>query len=214
MRIVATSDTHFPIRDSMVIPQGDLFIHAGDLMYHGFPSEWDEVYKSLKQVTSRFTQSIFVGGNHDIFYQYYIGPCMQQMRSAGIYCLTESKPSNVFTVGNQQITIGGCPYVTGLPNWAFNSTEENIRKYLFDMGAVDVLVSHSPAHGLLAGKTKNHWGLQAIRDYIDEFKPKIAICGHVHEGYGHKKYNDTDIYNVSMCDRNYDQVNKPMIIEL
>lgn len=39
MRIVATSDTHFvPVQGW--IPDGDVFVHAGDLMQDGYPSEW------------------------------------------------------------------------------------------------------------------------------------------------------------------------------
>ena len=37
-RIVATSDTHFPFSGDL-IPDGDILIHAGDLMYYGDPGE-------------------------------------------------------------------------------------------------------------------------------------------------------------------------------
>lgn len=208
MRLVATADTHFPIPTNMV-PDGDVFILAGDMMYSGFADEWQPRIDSIAALPHK--HKLFVPGNHDIWFQRFTGPCIQQIREAGVeWCGTETKPTHTI----DGVRFGACPFVTNLPNWAYNSTEDRISDYLEDMGRVDVLICHSPPSGIMDSDGKGRYGLGAIRRYISRFEPDVVICGHVHEGYGEMKVGRTFVYNVAMCDEYYEQVNPPMIIEM
>ena len=73
MRIVATSDTHYPpfVRrlDMMLntvwdptipIPDGDVFIHAGDLMRMGYPDEWGPAVEWLARLPHKH-KSVCIG---------------------------------------------------------------------------------------------------------------------------------------------------------
>ena len=207
MRIVATSDTHYPIPREM-IPDGDVFILAGDMMYTGFVDEWQPRLDAIAALPHK--HKLFVPGNHDIWFQQFAGPCIGQMKAAGITPLTETKP--LITI--DEVRFGGCPFVTGLPNWAYNSTEDFIHEYLEDMGRVDVLICHSPPSGIMDSDGKGRYGVVAIRRYKKRFEPEVMICGHVHEGYGAEQHGRTFVYNASLCDGDYKQVNPPHIIEV
>jgi Icc-related predicted phosphoesterase len=213
MRLVATADTHFPV-DPELIPDGDVFVLAGDFMYSGYIGEW---YPRLDAIAALpHEHKIVVCGNHDIHVQNYAGPALAEMRKAGIRVLGfPSKMSPKMDLPNG-MTMGGSPFVHNLPGWAFNNDETAVWAYLDDMGRVDILVSHSPPRGLLDRGTGHggHFGMAALRKYINRFQPDMFICGHVHEGYGTVKEGRTLVANVAHCDLDYKTVNPPMVWDL
>ena len=230
MRIVATSDTHYPpfVRrlDMMLntvwdptipIPDGDVFVHAGDLMRMGYPDEWGPAVEWLARLPHK--HKFYVPGNHDFHLQVYPGPALQQLRQAGV--------TVVGLPGNDQyasvrlpngMRMLGLPYVTNLPRWAYNTTEETLRAHLLKVwapGEQDIIVSHMPVKGFLdVADNGLHAGCKAYRAYLDMMKPKVWISGHIHEGYGTVAYNHTRLYNVAMCNRDYKHANAPMIVEV
>lgn len=205
MKLIATSDTHFAFSQEL-IPSGDVFVHAGDFMYSGYPGEWYPILESFRRTPHK--HKLLVPGNHDIFFQGFTGPCLQEMREAGVYCLTPTKPKTEI----DGVRFGGCPFVTNLPNWAYNADENFIWDYLDDLGRVDVLICHSPPAGILDGK---NYGVKAIRKYIHKYEPEVVICGHVHENGGEKrKVGKTQVYNVAMTNTDYQQVTPATVIDL
>lgn len=215
MRIVATSDTHFPV-DSKSIPLGDIFIHAGDLTYNGSEKEWYECIEWLGHLKHDY--KFLILGNHDFHPYIFPGPSLQDLRRMGVTVLGFPGNTNYYktTLPNGMI-LGGCPYVTGLPRWAFNATEEQVDSFLNSLGRVDILVTHSPAHAVMDEVmfTKEHIGIKAYNDYLDKFPVKLMIHGHVHEQYGAQLHRSgCMIYNVAMCDRKYTHQNPPIIIDV
>lgn len=221
MRIVATSDTHFPfdLADSPYIPESDVFVHAGDLMYSGYVTEWAPLVRSLAQVKAK--HKYLIPGNHDIHIQLYSGPAIAELRDIGfkVLGLPGKKEYYTDTLPNGMRLLGS-PWVTNLPAWAFNADEEYIWDYLNHVGRADIVVSHSPPSGILdrSRETFNgrgsHYGVHAYRKYLKHYQPKHWICGHVHERYGTTEVEGCKFYNVAMCNEDYKQVNKPMVIGL
>lgn len=215
MRIVATADTHFPIYQDMehglapLLPDGDVLVIAGDFMYSGSEREWYPRVEALASIT-KYKHKLLVPGNHDLFFQHYAGPCLQEMRKAGVQCLTPTGPTHTI----DGIRFGGCPFVTNLPNWAYNSDEDSIWGYLDSLGRVDVMIAHSPPRGVLDSDGKGNYGTGALRKYVARFQPEIVICGHVHEGYGSTTIGRTAVYNAAMCNGSYQQVNAAHVIEV
>lgn len=214
-KLVATADTHFRFDQDLeyrgvpLFPDGDIFILAGDFMYSGTEREWYKRVESLASLT-KYKHKLLVPGNHDLFFQHYAGPCMQEMRKAGVHCLTPTGPKTEI----DGIRFGGCPFVTNLPNWAYNADEDRIWQYLDSLGRVDVMIAHAPPKGVLDSDGRGNYGTQALRRYIAKYEPEIVICGHVHEEYGTKVIGRTHVYNVAMCDGNYTMANPAMVIEL
>lgn len=212
MRLIATSDTHAPF-DPSLIPDGDVFVHAGDLMVDGYPDEWKVRVECLAALPHK--KKIFVPGNHDFHLMLYPGPALQNLRKAGVTVvgLPGNYHYNTVRLENGMVLFG-IPYVVDLPRWAFNRTEAEVYEEIMSTPA-DIVVSHAPIFNLLdLAESGAHGGVKAFRDYAKYYRPNYWIHGHIHEGYGQGLFIQTKVYNVAMSDRNYRHVNKPLILDL
>ena len=72
----------------------------------------------------------------------------------------------------------------------------------------DIVLSHLPPFGVLDKVTSEFapesWinknaGNKMIIDYIQNFKPKYVFCGHIHEGYGQEKVENTIVCNMGLA---------------
>src|SRR4249919_1383104 len=222
MKIVLTSDTHFPINPDLV-NDGDVLIHAGDLMYSGQADEWYPRLEALKALPHKI--KILVPGNHDFHIRNYEGSAAAELRAAGIKLLGASRSSTVV----EGVKILGLPWVTNLPGWAFNVTEDKLATRLDDLGEVatsaDIIVSHCPPYKILDAcnpderrfKDQRHVGAKAYTTWLSNGVPKAVkhwVVGHIHESYGRTNVHGVEFYNVAMCDGDYKQVNSSMVIEL
>jgi Icc-related predicted phosphoesterase len=62
-----------------------------------------------------------------------------------------------------------------------------------------ILVTHNPPYGLQDKIFLGfHAGSKYIRKIIDKYKPKLVLCGHIHENPGFIKYKKTIIVNCSI----------------
>jgi uncharacterized protein len=61
-----------------------------------------------------------------------------------------------------------------------------------------VLVSHSPPHGIADRQQDGrHDGSAALRDGVLERRPRIVICGHIHNGWGQSgQLGPTSVHNI------------------
>lgn len=68
----------------------------------------------------------------------------------------------------------------------YEMPDDTIYEALRSMMARDaVLVTHAPPHGTLDGTTfTGPLGSRSIKRLIDEFEPKLAVFGHIHEAKG------------------------------
>ncbi len=91
---------------------------------------------------------------------------------------------------------GGVP-ITPFGSWSYDLSEEDAEQLLRNCPNDCVLVTHSPPHGVVddssAGK---HLGSTAIRDTVLRCKPKLAVCGHIHDCSGQReKLGTTTVIN-------------------
>lgn len=78
-------------------------------------------------------------------------------------------------------------------------TQEEAKEMLKDFPAVDVMLAHSPLYGINdEPKSSSHQGFIALRDYIEEKKPKYFLHGHTYPSKENltKKHDDTIIIYV------------------
>jgi Icc-related predicted phosphoesterase len=212
MRLIATSDTHFKV-DISTIPDGDVFVHAGDLMTTGYQKEWEEQLEWLAQLPHK--KKYYIPGNHDFHLVNYSGPALQDLRRVGVWCIGLPGNTNYDSVTLENgMTMLGLPYVKNLPRWCFNVDEDYMKQYLENKPKCDIVVSHSPIYKCLDGDGTFHAGFKAYRNYLLKHDPLIWICGHIHEAYGYERFQNTHVYNVAMCDRMYRHANPPLILDL
>lgn len=67
---------------------------------------------------------------------------------------------------------------------------------------LDILLTHSPPLGIHNGPDRPHRGFQAFLDFMDRFKPRYLIHGHIHRSYGFSavtetRYNETTVLNTA-----------------
>lgn len=220
MRIVTTSDTHF-YTDPAKIPDGDVFIHAGDLMYTGQVAEWQDKIEWLGALPHK--TKLLIPGNHDYYIRNYEGIARAELRRTARVSLVLFE-DGLYTLPNQ-MTLLGLQYVTGLPGWAWDVDDADLtRKLSFLRETPDFVVSHAPMWQMLdaihpdrkEGYQHKPVGTWAYAQWFAslEVKPKHWINGHIHESYGTDRADGCKFYNVAMCNRNYDQTNAPMVIDV
>lgn len=217
MRLVVTADTHFKF-DNKLIPDGDVFIHVGDAMYTGYVDEWQGVVDSFAALPHK--EKYYVPGNHDFHVQNYAGIAKAQLRrQANVRTLDRL---GMYTIAGR--TVLACPHVTGIPGWAYNLEESHLHSNLMHFGGAQIVLSHGPMYKVLDAinptadteRKREHVGSWALAQWYHslENKPAFFFHGHIHESYGEHHEWGTSFYNVAMCDRDYEQVNPAVVIDL
>ena len=60
-----------------------------------------------------------------------------------------------------------------------------------------ILITHAPPYGTKLDALWAHVGSKGVRDIIEETKPDLCLCGHIHETFGmHQKVGRTEVINV------------------
>lgn len=208
MKFVAIADTHGQ-HDQLVLPPADVLIHAGDVSMRGTE---EEIFRFLRWFSTQpFTYKIMVAGNHDFFFERAAAGIIANMIPADVCYLNDS---HVLING---IKIWGSPITPWFYKWAFNRHRgEAIKKHwdLIDADA-DIVVTHGPVHKVLDKTTGGtHAGCEDLLHKVNEVKPAVHICGHIHEGYGKTNINGTTFINASVLNERYLMVNKPVVFEL
>lgn len=221
MKLLVISDTHFPF-DSGYWPEADVFLHVGDLMYTGYPDEWQSRKDSLYAVQAK--EKLFVPGNHDFHCQNYRGIAYAELRRETKTRLLDGY-NPIYTLPNGMNMLA-LPYVTGLPGWAYSRDEEWLEDHLTHVTEgfqIDVVATHAPMYGVLdavyphkQGFAQERVGCLAYAKWFEkrEQKPLLWFCGHIHESYGHEVRDGCHFYNVAQCDRRYEQNNQPVLVEI
>jgi len=80
---------------------------------------------------------------------------------------------------------------------------------------LDILITHGPPFGILDRTTRGvNAGCPKLLEVVQIQTPRIHVFGHIHEGYGMREKDGTVFVNASLCNANYDLVNKPVTIDL
>ena len=183
LRIACISDTHSE-EESIVIPEADLLVFAGDaLNFSSWAKHMAKFYSWISAVNCR--DKVLVAGNHDL----YISRNKENIETIlpGIKYLEDSSVS----VGlNSSVTVYGAPWTVArnlfYPSSAFSLPEDEIlAKWKRVPTGVDILVTHSPPWGVLDMTYDRRFvGSEYLRNEIaDRIHPKIHIFGHNHDAH-------------------------------
>jgi predicted phosphodiesterase len=194
-RIVLISDTHSAHREVQV-PEADFLIFAGDMSVHGSRRECRRFMAWMAEQPCPY--KICIAGNHDFYFE-----------EASPEQLKADIPSDVLYLNDGMAEVGGLK-IWGSPvqptflQMAFNRDRgEAIRRHwaLIPEG-LDVLVTHGPAFGILDRTDRGmSVGCQDLRQRIAEVRPRLHVCGHIHEARGHLWHQGTLFVNASSSAR-------------
>jgi Icc-related predicted phosphoesterase len=229
MTITTISDTH-TLHYTARLEGGDILIFAGDMSHTGKHKEVGDFIEWLIRQATRYKHVIFISGNHDKCFdpeiggEYMFDSDEMKVKPLWLRLLLTSLPKNVHYLENESVEIEGLK-IWGSPitptygyNWAFNVDRgEDIAKVWKEIPMdTDIVVTHGPAAYKLDHVPRNmeYTGCEDLRYVIDEIKPKLHICGHIHEGYGIDYNENTVFVNASYITYNYRPINKPQVIEL
>lgn len=98
--------------------------------------------------------------------------------------------------------VAGLGYSNPTPfNTPGEYTEDELRERLKPFSGLDplVLICHTPPKGTPLDRAAQlqHFGSDAIREFIDREQPRYFYCGHIHEAAGqHAMFGRTEAWNV------------------
>jgi Icc-related predicted phosphoesterase len=208
LKFVAISDTHCRHR-SLKLPKGDVLLHAGDISYR---STKQEIVDFLDWFAKQpFSHKIFIAGNHDYFFEREKQASIREMLPEGVHYLKEE------SIMIQGIKIWGSPYTPWFYRWAFNKQRgAAMAKHWTTIPAdADLLLTHGPVYGILDQVlNEQHAGDRDLLRKVLEIKPKVHVCGHIHESYGMLKRFGIKFINACVLNESYELTNKPVVFEL
>ena len=141
----------------------DLIISCGDLKPE---------YLSFL-VTMAHCPVLYVHGNHDGSYEKH--------PPEGCDCIDDAL---VVYRGIRILGLGGCRwYHPGPHQYREEQMRRRIRRLWFPLWrakGVDIVVTHAPPQDIGDGKDPAHRGFQALRPFLEKYRPRYLLHGHVH----------------------------------
>jgi predicted phosphodiesterase len=206
VRIVCISDTHGR-HDDLVVPDGDVLIHAGDFTGRGEKAEVVAFSNWLAGLPH--ARKLVAAGNHDFAFEKRPSEARSWLTAA-----TYLQDSGVTIDG---VTFWGSPWQPRFFDWAFNLDRGAplAAKWALIPANTDVLVTHGPPHGILDRTSSGlHVGCEELLKVVERVRPKVHVFGHIHEAYGQVVKGPTRFVNASNCTLRYQPTNPPIVVDL
>ncbi len=197
MHILHLSDTHgchHLLRD---LPEADVVVHSGDFCMVGTEQEALDFLNWFCDLP--YKHKIFISGNHD--------DCLYGANIDGL-------DSNVHYLCNSGIEIEGVKFY-GVPMFMGDCiTERQCRNYNNIPNDTDVLITHSPAYGILDYDDGINYGSEDLLSVITRVSPIVHLFGHIHKLHGITSIGTTSFSNGAIMNEDYSKLNHPNILEL
>jgi 3',5'-cyclic AMP phosphodiesterase CpdA len=196
MRIVALADTHL-FHGELIIPAGDVLVHAGDMCRGGDLAELAEAARFLTSLPHR--TKIVVAGNHD--WAFVDEPeAAREALGGGVVYLEDS---GVVVDG---VPFWGSPWQPAYNDWAFNLPRGDAlaRKWALVPEGTVVLVTHGPPLGKGDGSSVDgRAGCAELLARVRAVRPRLHLFGHIHEDGGASREGETTFVNATTweCER-------------
>ncbi|OLE38952.1 MAG: serine/threonine protein phosphatase [Actinobacteria bacterium 13_1_20CM_3_68_9] len=176
MRLLAFSDLHTDLAQAQRLveqsAQADVVVGVGD--FASVHSGLEEAIEVLRAIEA---PAVIVPGNNETE-DALRGACANWKQAVVLH--------------GQATEIDGVPFFglgAGIPvtpwDWSFDLTEEAAAQMLEACPEECVLAVHSPPRGHVdVDGSGAHLGSKAVLHAIESRRPRLAICGHVHESWG------------------------------
>ena len=203
MRIVAVADTHLCHR-GLRVPDGDVLVHAGDLLRRGTLEELGVAAAWLRALPHR--TKIVVAGNHDWAFAREPAVAREMLGEDVIYL--EDAGATV-----RGLSVWGSPWQPEFFGWAFNKPRGPELAAIWERipEGLDLLITHGPPFGYGDRVSRdNRQGCEDLRDRVAVVRPRVHLFGHIHEDGGTWTEHGTLFANVTTDEGDRD----PTVIEI
>lgn len=197
MKILHLSDTHNCHHRLRDLPEADVVVHSGDFCMVGSEQEAIDFLNWFCDLP--YKHKIFICGNHD--------DCLYGANIDGL-------DNNVHYLCNSGIEIDGVKFY-GIPMFMGDCiTDRQSRNYANVPTDTDILITHSPAFGILDFDYGINYGSEDLLTAVSEVNPRIHLFGHIHKQHGITIIGTTTFSNGAIMNENYSILNHPNVIEL
>jgi predicted phosphohydrolase len=196
MRIVAMADTHL-WHSRLEVPDGDVLVHAGDLLQGGELEELPDVAAWLQRQPHR--HKVVIAGNHDFAFAEAPARVREMLGPRITYLQDEAT-----TV--EGVRFYGSPWQPEFGDWAFNLPRGPALAATWAMipEGTQVLITHGPPRG--HGDRTRHGhsaGCDDLLARVRTLRPRLHLFGHIHEDGGVTEEPGTLLVNCTTdeCER-------------
>ena len=198
MKILHLSDTHGCHHRLRDLPEADVVVHSGDFCMVGSEREAIDFMNWFCDLPYR--HKIFICGNHDDY-----------LYGANITGLDD----NVHYLCNSGIEIDGLKFY-GVPMFMGDCiTHRQSRNYARIPEDTDILITHSPAYGILDFDDGINYGSEEILERLPSLPNlKAHLFGHIHARHGTLEQHGAIFSNGAIMNSDYTKLNFPNIIRV
>jgi uncharacterized protein len=189
VRLLAFSDLHRDLGQAAELvalaSEADVVIGAGD-----FASVHEGLAETIDALAAIEAPTVLVPGNNET---------EEALRAAasGWDAATVLHGEGATIDGAEFYGLGGGVPVTPW-DWSFDLDDELASEKLTACPQGAILVLHSPPQGHCdANGGGDHFGSPALLRAIEEKRPRLAVCGHIHESWGcESRVGETPLRNL------------------
>lgn len=192
MKLLHISDTHGCHHRLRDLPEADVIVHSGDFTMNGSQQEAIDFMNWFCDLP--YHHKIFICGNHD--------DCLYGANIDGL-------DANVHYLCNSGVEIDGVKYY-GVPMFMEDCiTDRQTRNYERIPSDTDVLITHSPAYGILDFDDDINYGSEEIMTKLSHLNLKAHLFGHIHAQHGIITTGNTIFSNGAIMNARYTNLNQP-----
>ena len=197
MRILHLSDTHNCHHRLRDLPEADVVVHSGDFCMVGTNQEAIDFMNWFCDL--KYSHKIFSCGNHDA--------CLYGANIEGL-------DSNVHYLCNSGIEIEGIKFY-GIPMFTEDCvSDRQSRNYSNIPNDTEVLITHSPAFGILDFDDDIQYGSEELLTRLSALNLRAHLFGHIPANLGMTTINNTIFSNGAIMNTDYTHLFKPIMLEI
>jgi uncharacterized protein len=189
VKLLAFSDLHRDLDQAATLvemsAEADVVIGAGD-----FASVHEGLAETIDALAAIETPTVLVPGNNET------EDALREAAS-GWSAATVLHGGGTTIEGIELYGLGAGIPVTPW-EWSFDLDDEAASEMLAPCPEGAILVLHSPPQGHCdSNGSGGHFGSPALLTAIEAKRPRLAVCGHIHESWGcQSQVGDTPVHNL------------------
>lgn len=211
VRVCCISDTHsMHANIPGGIPKCDILLHAGDITGEGELDKLLRFDEWAAKIPLPKEQKICIAGNHDRTFER-----SPELARAHMTQWTYLEDSFVEVLG---LKIYGSPWSTSFypEHWVFNVDRGAPAREKWESipEDIDILMAHGPPFGYGDRIDGMHVGCEDLASRLHVVRPRLTVCGHIHEGYGIYAAPWGTVINACTMTAGYKPKQAPIVIDL